>query len=500
LNVPTDLSGTLRFAGTLNSHRGDFTLANQAQGWQTAAVSAAYQGTSEGVKLAPFNARILDGSLAGSLDMNWRDGFAMQGAISGRNLNPARFDPDWKGVANFNADGKLALAGKEPAKGSVRVTLLESRLHGQALTGDLQADFAGSNLSLTRLALQGKGFDLHAAGELNQRLTLAARISDFSLLVPGSAGALQGGGWVRWRDGHLTGAVTGTGSNLAYDGNRIASASLTARLEQGAGYPLQIAATLRDVVHGRYTLNSATLAADGTLRRHTVNATLRSDGSAAQLTLSAGYDSGLWKGQMTRLAGRDSAGSLNLAAPATFAVSAEKFFLSPLVLTTATTERFEVAADLTLKPLNGQIRGEWTDLNLARANYFLQDGRISGRSHGNVRVGFLPGKRLTLAGNAAASGTFIVQGRSITVEQSLVTIDGSEQGMQVGLELSAATGARFKGGFSSPAPLRVAMPEKGELTAELSGFDLELLKPWLPGDTRVAGRISSLTLSAGYNS
>ena len=500
LNVPTDLSGTLRFAGTLDSYRGDFTLSNQAQGWQAATVSAAYHGTSEGVKLEPFSARVLDGSLAGSLDMSWRAGFAMQGAISGRNLNPARFDPEWKGVANFNADGKLALTGKEPAKGSVRVTLLESRLHGQALSGDLQADFAGSNLSLTRLALQGKGFDLHAAGELNQRLNLEARISDFSRLVPGSAGALQAGGWVRWRDGHLTGAVAGTGNNLAYDGNRIAAASLTARLEQGAGYPLQIAATLRDVVHGRYKLNAATLAADGTLQRHTVNATLRSDGSAAQLTLSAGYDSGLWKGQITRLAGSDGTGSLNLAAPATFAVSAEKFFLSPLVLTTAATERLEVAADLALNPLNGQIQGQWTDLNLARANSFLQDGRISGSSRGTVRVGFLPGKRLTLAGKAAASGTFTAQGHSITVEQSLVTFDGSEQGLQVGVELSAAAGARFKGVFSSPAPLRMAMPEKGKLTAELSGFDLALLKPWLPGDTRIAGRISSLTLSAGYDS
>jgi len=32
LNVPTDLSGTLRFAGTLNSYRGDFYLCQPGQG------------------------------------------------------------------------------------------------------------------------------------------------------------------------------------------------------------------------------------------------------------------------------------------------------------------------------------------------------------------------------------------------------------------------------------------------------------------------------------
>jgi translocation and assembly module TamB len=211
LNVPTDLSGSLRFAGTLNSYRGDFTLANKAKGWQAATVSAAYHGTHEGVKLAPLNGRLLDGSLAGNLDIDWRNGFAVQGAISGVNLNPERLDPDWKGVVNFRANGTMASSGKTPLSGSVTAVLMESHLHGQDLTGELQADFADNNLSLTRLALQGNGFDIQASGELNQRLNMAAQVSDFSRLVPGSAGILRIQGWVRRRDGHLSGAVVGAG-------------------------------------------------------------------------------------------------------------------------------------------------------------------------------------------------------------------------------------------------------------------------------------------------
>jgi translocation and assembly module TamB len=490
LNVPTDLSGTLKFAGTLDSYRGDFTLANQAQGWQAATVSAAYQGTREGMKLAPLTGSIIDGALAGNLAIDWRDGFAMRGAIIGRHLNPARIDPGWKGVANFSATGFLAKVGKGPVTGSVSGALLESRLHGQALTGELQADFAGNNLSLTRLALQGKGFDLHASGELNQRITLAARITDFSRLVPGSAGTLQAEGWLRWRDRHLSGAVAGTGSKLAYVGTRIAAANLAARLDQGTGYPLHVTASLRDVVYDHYTLNAVTIAADGTLPRHTINASLRSAESVAQLTLSAGYNAGVWKGDITRLAGRDNYGPWNLTAPAAFSVGAGKFSLSPLALTAGAAERLEVAADLALNPLSGQVRAQWVGLNLARANPYLKDVKITGRSHGTIRLGFLSGKRLTLAGSAAGSGTFTRQGHSVTLQQSLVTFDGSEQGMRGGFELSTADGGRLKGTFSSPAPLRLAMPEKGELTAELTGIDLALLKPWLPPDTRLEGRIS----------
>lgn len=493
LNLPTNLSGTLKFTGTLDSYRGDFTLANKAGDWQAATVTAVYQGSRGGMKLAPLTASVLDGALAGNLEMNWRNGFALRGALSGRNLNPARIAPDWKGVANFSAAGNLAWSGKQPVTGSVRGTLLESTLHGQALTGDLQADFSKNNLSLARLVLQGKGFDLHASGELNQRVTLSARISDFSRLVPGSAGTLQSEGWLRWRENTLSGTLSATGNSLAFGGTRMATAALTARLDQGPGYPVHLTASLRDVDYDHYRLNSVTLAADGTLPHHTLNASLLASGSEARLTLSAGYRAGTWQGEITRLAGRDSHGPWNLTAPATFAVSAEKFSLSPLALTAGASEHLEIAADLALNPLTGLLRAQWTGLNLARANPYLKDMQISGSSHGTIRLGFLPDKRLSLTGRAAGSGTVTSQGQRITIQRSLLTVDGGDQGIQAGIELDTADGGRLKGTFSSPAPLSQALPEKGELTAELSGIDLVLLKPWLPADTVLAGRISGRT-------
>jgi translocation and assembly module TamB len=493
LNVPTDLSGTLRFSGTPDSYQGDFTLANQAHGWQAATVSAKYQGTRETMRLAPLTGSILDGSLAGNLDMNWRDGFELRGMLSGSNLNPTRLDPGWKGVVNFSATGFLSKAGKAPLSGSVSGALLESRLHEQALTGLMQADFVDNNLSLNRLALQGKGFDLHASGDLKQRLIVATKISDFSRLVPGSSGTLQADGWVRWSDRQLSGAVAGTGSKLAYAGMRIAAANLHARLGQGTGYPLHVEASLRDVMYDGYLLNAVTLAADGTLPRHTMNVALRSAGSEARLSLAAGYNAGIWKGNVTTLAGRDNSGPWNLRAPAAFAVSAGKISLSPLAITAGAAESLEVAADLTLNPLSGQVSAQWAGLNLARANAYLKELKVSGNSRGTVRLGFLSGKRLALAGSAAGSGTFTGQGGSMTLQQGLLTCDGGEQGLRVGIELSTAGGGRLKGSFSSSDPLRLVVPEKGNLTAEVNGIDLALLKRWLPSDTRLEGRISGRT-------
>lgn len=490
LKLTTNLSGTLSFKGTLDSYQGELILANQGREWREATVKAVYSGTRDGMKVATLTARILDGSLSGNLDLDWRSGFVLQGAINGRNLNPARIDKAWKGVANFSADAKLIWSGEAPLTGSMHAALLESSLHGQALTGELQADIADNNLSLDRLLLKGKGFDLHARGELNQRLDLVARVTDFSRLVPGSTGSLQSAGWVRWRDGQLSGALTGTGSKLAYGGTGAAAVNLSVRLDQGAGYPMHVAATLRDVVYGSSRFSSAILSLDGTLSRHSLNASLRSTDSEARLALAAGYQDGIWQGQLTRLAGRDSNGPWNLQAPASFSVSSEIISLSPLVLTGGATERLDASADFSLNPLKGQIQAKWSGLKLSRANSYLKDAKISGSSQGSMRLGFLPDNKLSLAMNASGSGTFSGQGQSVTVRSSQLTLDGNEKGLRGIVELSTASGGSLKGTFSSPSPLQLAMPEKGELAAELKGIDLLMIKPWLPDDIGLEGVIS----------
>jgi len=490
LNVPTDLSGTLTFAGTLDSYRGDFKLANRSRGWQAATAVATYSGTRDGVKLAPFNATLLDGSLTGNMDLTWLTGTALRAVLRGKNLNPARLDPAWKGVANFTADGKLNWSETAALAGTVRASLLESRLHGQALTGKVQADFANSSVLLSRLVLQGKGFDLHASGDLKQRIALAAHITDFSRLMPGSTGKLLADGWLRWKDRQLTGVLTGSGSRLAYAGIRIATANLNARLEQGAGYPLHVNADLQNVVYDAYKLSGVTLEVDGTLPQHTVKTVIRSGSNDARATLVAGYNNGIWKGSITRLAGSDHSGAWNMSAPTAFSASSTRVTLAPLALAAGASERLTAAVDMNMNPMLGKITADWSALNMNRVTPWLKDARLTGTSSGKIRIGILPGSQLTMTGSASASGSFSGPSGSVTVRQSMLTFDGTRQGSQLGIDLTMADNGRVKGSFRSASPLRLALPEKGDLTVELSNIDLALLKAWLTTDTQLMGRIS----------
>jgi translocation and assembly module TamB len=490
LKIPTDLSGTLTYAGTLDKYRGTFSLANKATGWQAVTATSDFHGTRKAVNLAPFNATAIDGTIAGHLDLNWQNGFALGGTLSGRNLNPARLDPAWQGVANFNATGTLTTTGDAPLSGTVSGILLDSRMNGQLLRGEVLAQFSDTNIILSRLVIQGKGFDLQASGDLQQQLTLSAQITDLSQLVPGAAGTLQSDGWVRWNRQQLSGDISATGIRLVYSGTRIQTATLKARLDGGKGYPGQLSVSLRDAEYGGYRVSSATIAADGSLPRHTVQATLSANGGEARMTLSAGYNAAIWKGTITGLTGRDSIGPWNLTAPAAFVVGNRQISLSPLALTSGGAERLDVAADLTMSPLIGQLRANWADLNLNRADPYLKNARIVGRSSGSIQVGLLSEKRLNLSGNAAGIGTFTGNKSSITIERSKVTFDGNERGVKIGLEVDESGGGRMKGMFSSTAPLLLALPDQGKVTAEFSSIDVALVKPWFPENTTATGRIN----------
>lgn len=498
LKLGTNISGTVRLAGTLDSYGGDFSLVNRGGGWRAARLAATYGGTRTGLRLTRLSAAILDGTLGGSLDMEWSRGFALRGSLTAGNLNPSRIAPEWRGVVNLALAGTMAWSGSGQPAGRISASLLKSRLHGQPLTGELRADVNAGDISLDRLLLSGNGFDLRARGRLKRRIDLEARISDLSRLVPGAAGTFRGSGWVALSDGRASGAMDGTGSGLAYAGARAAGAGLNLRVGGGPGSPLHLAASLREVTHGAVRLNSVTVTADGTLSRHDLNATLRSKESEAGLTMTAGYADAGWRGTISRLAGRDAGGPWALSAPSSFAVSSARFFLSPLLLTAAGGEQLQLAVDLAPEPLAGQLLAQWSDLNLGRGNPYLKGARLTGSSNGRLRLGFLPGKRLALEGSVSAVGAVAVGGHAIAFRRGLLTAAGGEQGLRVEMELATATSGSLKGSFSSSAPLGQALPEKGTLLAELEGIDLGLFKAWLPTDTalegRLSGRVNGVTL------
>jgi translocation and assembly module TamB len=490
LKLPANISGSLSFTGTTKQYWGHLMVVNRGKGLSAVSISGEYRGDGAGIQLDSFNGSWLDGSVQGSLKLAWIKDVTLSGIIRGRNLNPARIDPDWKGVVNFDLTGNMTRPQFTPLRGAVSGTLLESSLHGQPLTGKWSIIFADNDIDVSQLTLKGKGFDINAAGKLNKQLAFTADVSDLSHLIPESAGALKAGGWVRWHDGHLSGAVTGQGGNIAAYGLRIGTMKFNADAGEGKGYPLRVYATGRKMEYKHFQADTMILEGQGNMLGHTVKAAISSAGSEARLTLSGTYDQGYWRGKISSLSGRDSAGRWNLAAPVALTVAYGKISLAPLIITGTSPERVEIEAELTREPPGGSIRAKWSGLVLSRFNYWLKDVQVKGTSSGNIRLDVLPQEHLALEGGITALGTVTINKQSFAVRQSQLSLDGNEHGLRAAIEVGLADGAVIKGSLSSPKPVGLTLPAEGTLTVEWKGIDLALLSPWLPADASLEGHFA----------
>jgi translocation and assembly module TamB len=388
---------------------------------------------------------------------------------------------DLKGTAEW-LEGRLERA-------EIKGRFMDSRLLGRSLTGEADVRLLRENLFVDRLFVTGKGFELRASGELEKKVSFAARISDLSSLVPGTAGSVSAEGWLRRKDGRVSGAVKGRGRSLAVQGVKIASADIDAGLSDGKGYPLNATVNMRGVHYSDMSADSANLKVGGNLERHTIDAEIRSPGFALATTLNGGYKEKAWQGEIARLSGRDAVGPWRLLAPASLRVSADSISLPRLAIGGAQGESLETGGEVNLSPLRGSVRANWRALNLARFSRLLGDARVSGLSSGTVQVRLPGGDRIIVTGRADASGTVVANDLRLTVRQASIQMNWNDRGMLTLLDLTLAEGGTLKGRFSSPQPARMAVPSRGVLEADWQGLDLAQLQPWLPAGLDLRGRM-----------
>ena len=490
LKVATNLSGSLIFAGSLKQYRGQLALANKGKGWQSLRLAGDYSGNPERVTVDAIKGTALGGALAGHLNIGWQNGLEVKGALTGRNLNPEGLDPHWAGVINFDLTGRLSAAKQEPPSGEVFFTLRESRLHGQQLTGDLRATFDHDDIRIQHLALQGKGFQVNAQGAVRNRVDFSARVSDLSRLIPRTTGRFTAQGWTRWQKGRLSGVISAEAGGLNAGGWQIASANLTAAIEDKDQSPVSMNATLNKLHYQHLKFDTATLQARGTVLSHTLAAALRRDRYEMQVHAAGSYRLGAWQGKVLRLDGTDSAGPWRLVQPAALWLTANSLSVSPLIIAGRGSETLRLSAKLAGTPLTGSLTINWTDLNLARTHFWTNQEMLTGSSSGNVLLNLLPRNQIALTGKLSLAGTIQAQGQSVNIRQSEMTVNANEQGTRAALNVHLAQGGTLQGTFASSLPAGLTLPDEGNLNLQWQNFDLTPVSTWLPGRVKLEGKMS----------
>lgn len=492
LGFTTNLSGKIEFEGTPDSYQGRFHLVNQGTGWQIIDLAGTLLGSQKEAQITGLNGTWLKGSLQGRLRVSLSEGVFVKGNLQGRNLNPAVVSREWKGRINLNLEGNVRWPPKGNPQGTIQAHLLASRFRGNGMTGEMKAVLDKGHLKLDRLDLRSQGTIVHAAGVLQERVKFDASIDDLSRWKPGMKGRLSAKGWVRWKEGGLTGTFTSQGKDLAMGQVKVRTFDFTLVFDEPPkkrGPFFKAGARLGEVVFGRLGADSAVLDFTGTLGDHRLEFLVDTYGSKLRGSLSGGYNQGIWRGSLDQVEGADSMGRWTLEEPARLAVSLHAFFLSPLRITSDRGESLQASADLLFHPLRGPLSAGWKQIDLARANPWLKQGHLTGRTSGSLGAVFLE-SAMRLSGHLNLKATFARDSLEVDVSSGMAKFNWDERGLLATWALEFGAGGSLEGKLLSTQPARLAFPQEGEIAARCEGVDLALLRSSLPQSLVLEGRIS----------
>lgn len=490
LKVPAKFNGSLLLDGTGRQYQGRVVLSNTADTRHAFRLAGDYSGNAEGATLSPIQATALGGSLNGRLKIGWTDGLKISGALSGKNLNPAKWNPDWAGIVHFDLEGDLSAPAEAPPSGSFNLTLKESRLHGRQLTGDLRATFADNDIHIQRLALRGKGFQFAARGSVADQLDFSAEISDLARLIPHTSGSLTASGWARRRHDRFSGVVAARGRSLAADGWSIESGNFSASLEDREKSPFALTADFSRLRFRSLTADTLRVRGGGTALSHTLAAVMRRGPHETRLDLSGARREKIWKGKIIRLEGTDGVGPWRLSSPSALEISAERLALGPMEITGRGAEAFRASAVLSGNPLTGPVDLTWNDVDLARANAWTDHGIATGACGGIIHATLLPSNRIDLALEATLSGTLSAQGQTVEVRQGKITLNANKRGTRLDVKFEPSDGGWLQGSFFSSQPAKQSLPDTGQWDVRWRELDLKRFSASLPRRTKLEGRTS----------
>jgi translocation and assembly module TamB len=489
LRLQTNIAGKLGIEGTTENYEGTFRISNSGEAWRSGELSGSLKGDRGGVRFLVKEGAWLRGALKGRVESSWEEGLSLSADMQARKLNPAAVTPEWHGTINFDISGRIAWPEDGKPEGEVNGKILNSTLRGRPLRGEVSAMLSADDLIVRRLLLQGNGFDISAKGDIRNRLTFLADITDLSGLIPESRGRINADGWFSIKD-RFRGAATAAGYGIAIDDLSIGTASLRADFFTSEKQPLNINAEVKKVGYKTALIDSARIDVRGSAEQHDIvfSADFHKTGLMAKMT--GAYKAESWDGKITEISGHDSAGAWRLETPAKIHVSTGKILVPGLVLTGSEDERFNLKADIGMKPLNGFIYSDWTRIDLKRANQLLRDVYLSGHTSGKLRATWAAGRLTEISADSISSGKVTADQQTADIQEVLLRADWNAKGLLASFRGRLSEGGKFEGGFTSSVPVGLALPEQGKMNGTWQEVNLMILNPLMPDNARISGKMS----------
>jgi len=483
---PLKLSGTVDLAGHLDAYRGSFNLSSHADPLLAAQLSANFHGDRQQIQLSELAGSWLQGQLSGQLRADWQQGWQVNATLSGRDLDPQQINDRLQGAVNFKLDAVLADPG-QGLEGLLSVTLEESLLQQQPLTGQLELNLNQRQVEISRLELQGNGFSLQGQGALDDQLHLSWQVEQLEQLLTGLRGSLTGAGNLSLAAEGLRADFNSRGEQLRMDDLSLAGWQLQGEIVASQKFRLRLTGHALESSRSGLSLQQLELAADGTAQQHSL--AFRSAQADASLNgeLAGGWDGQQWQGALRQLRLDDARlGRWQLSTPASLLLSKQHLQLGRLQLVDKDAGSILLQGNYLPPQQTGDGQLSWQALDLGLLNPWLPVIELSGASHGSVT---LQPQQAGLQGQAAWQGE--LKSRRQTFAQVRVDWHGewAEQGLNSTLKVALPDDGHVDLILSSAEPFSGHRPQQLRLQLRGKNLALQQVQPWLPPGLNLTGQL-----------
>lgn len=484
------VSGNLWVRGDRNGYQGRLRAESKDLPWGGIIADCPLEGDFGGLRLRGLAVRLFKGTINGGATVSWMDGLRVSWLLEGRGLDPGTVVPEWPGRINGKVSGILDWSHADGLEGSIQLHLRESRVRNRELYGSVDAQWTKGLLKELDGQLRGKGFDLSARGTLTERLDCRAAVTDLGGIIPGAKGRFAATGWTRRGKDGWVGAVKGEGTSLAIADFSVGSFSIDAQVGERETDSVRGKLQVRQGMKGELDLGSQVLSVEGKVQNHEIQGSQSWMKVGATFIARGSYRDGQWRGTVTTLEGKDSeSGDFKALKPVDITISPAKVAMTPLILMGNNGEAAELGGELALNPLQGTISARWENINLARANAVLTQGRVQGGCTGSVTAQLMEDSRVKLHGSSSAKLRY--QSDRLTIESSsTVTVHGDEAGWRVVAQGDFNGVGRIETQFLSNEAARLKVPERGILKLTWRDIDVSTVSPWLPRAVNVRGTVA----------
>ena len=270
----------------------------------------------------------------GNGSLGWADGISWQAKLTGNEIDPFIFSPEWQGHFGFDA----VLSGKvrgEQIQSDFDLQRLDGEVRGYPIHASGSINVNGENINVERFYARSADSVLNVHGYVGKAMGLEFDLNSSNLenIWPDLSGAFVVTGQVRGDRENPDVEISLTGDEIAYD--RIRIGKLTG---SGSGMLKQKGTVVAEVhaeglVVGEQKFNTFVAELQGELQKHILRIQAKLPTVSASFEFEGGYSEKAWEGNVTKAGIQsENEGKWYLREPATLklsntAVNLKKFCL-----------------------------------------------------------------------------------------------------------------------------------------------------------------------------